>query len=116
MTGIEAVPEQPGRLGRLGRVSLLAPLAGRDYRLVWIGESVSLLGDQFNTIALAWLVLGLTGSGFALGVILIAAAIPRGIFLLVGGVLSDRISPRDLALVSNVACAVLTTLVAGLVI
>ncbi|MFL5668530.1 MAG: MFS transporter [Chloroflexota bacterium] len=116
MTGIEAVPEQPGRLGRLGRVSLLAPLAGRDYRFVWIGESVSLLGDQFNTIALAWLVLGLTGSGFALGVILIAAAIPRGIFLLVGGVLSDRISPRDLALVSNVARAVLTTLVAGLVI
>ncbi|MFL5677276.1 MAG: MFS transporter [Chloroflexota bacterium] len=116
MTGIEAVPEQPGRLGRLGRVSLLAPLAGRDYRLVWIGESVSLLGDQFNTIALAWLVLGLTGSGFALGVILIAAAIPRGTFLLVGGVLSDRISPRDLALVSNVARAVLTTLVAGLVI
>ncbi|MFL5723103.1 MAG: MFS transporter [Chloroflexota bacterium] len=116
MTGIEAVPEQPGRLGRLGRVSLLAPLAGRDYRLVWIGESVSLLGDQFNTIALAWLVLGLTGSGFALGLILIAAAIPRGTFLLVGGVLSDRISPRDLALVSNVARAVLTTLVAGLVI
>ncbi|MFL5709591.1 MAG: MFS transporter [Chloroflexota bacterium] len=116
MTGIEALPEQPGRLGRLGRVSLLAPLAGRDYRLVWIGESVSLLGDQFNTIALAWLVLGLTGSGFALGLILIAAAIPRGTFLLVGGVLSDRISPRDLALVSNVARAVLTTLVAGLVI
>jgi predicted MFS family arabinose efflux permease len=116
MTGIEAVPEQPGRLGRLGRVSLLAPLAGRDYRFVWIGESVSLLGDQFNTIALAWLVLGLTGSGFALGLILIAAAIPRGTFLLVGGVLSDRISPRDLALVSNVARAVLTTLVAGLVI
>ncbi|MFL5719760.1 MAG: MFS transporter, partial [Chloroflexota bacterium] len=70
----------------------------------------------FNTIALAWLVLGLTGSGFALGVILIASAIPRGTFLLVGGVLSDRISPRDLALVSNVARAVLTTLVAGLVI
>ncbi|MFL5689062.1 MAG: MFS transporter [Chloroflexota bacterium] len=116
MTGIEAVPGQPGRLGRLGRVSLLAPLAGRDYRFVWIGESVSLLGDQFNTIAVAWLVLGLTGSGFALGVILIAAAIPRGTFLLVGGVLSDRISPRDLALVSNVARAVLTTLVAGLVI
>jgi predicted MFS family arabinose efflux permease len=116
MTGIEVAPEQSGRLGRLGRFALLAPLAGRDYRLVWIGESVSLLGDQFNTIALAWLVLGLTGSGFALGVILIAAAVPRGMFLLVGGVLSDRISPRDLALASNIARAVLTTLVAGLVI
>jgi MFS family permease len=115
MTGMEAVPDS-GRLGRLGRVPLLAPLAGRDYRFVWIGESVSLLGDQFNTIALAWLVLDLTGSGFALGVILIAAAIPRATFLLVGGVLSDRISPRDLALVSNIVRAVLTTLVAGLVI
>jgi MFS family permease len=113
MTGLDAVP-QP--VGRLGRVPLLAPLAVRDYRFVWLGEGVSLLGDQFNTIALAWLVLGLTGSGFALGVILIAAAIPRGVFLLVGGVLSDRISPRDLALVSNVVRALLTTIVAGLVI
>ena len=103
-------------LGRFARVPLLAPLANRDYRFVWLGESVSLLGDQFNTVALAWLVLGLTGSGFALGVILIAAAIPRGAFLLVGGVLSDRISPRDLALASNILRAVVTTIVAGLVI
>ena len=116
MTGLDAVPPPAGRLGRLGRVPLLAPLAVRDFRFVWLGESVSLFGDQFNTVALAWLVLGLTGSGFALGVILIAAAIPRGTFLLLGGVLSDRISPRDLALVSNVVRAVLTTIVAGLVI
>ncbi len=103
-------------LGRMARVPLLAPLTIRDYRFVWLGESVSLLGDQFNTVALAWLVLGLTGSGFALGMILIASAIPRGLFLLVGGVLSDRISPRDLALASNILRAVLTTIVAGLVI
>ena len=77
---------------------------------------MSLLGDQFNTVALAWLVLGLTGSGFALGVILIASAIPRGLFMLIGGVLSDRISPRDLALASNVLRAILTTIVAGLVL
>ena len=66
---------------------MIAPLAGRDFRLVWLGESVSLLGDQFNTVALSWLVLGLTGSGFALGAILVATAIPRGIFMLLGGVL-----------------------------
>lgn len=113
MTELEA-RTQP--VGRIARVPLLAPLAIRDYRFVWLGESVSLLGDQFNTVALAWLVLGLTGSGFALGVILIASAIPRGLFMLVGGVLSDRISPRDLALASNVLRAILTTVVAGLVI
>ncbi len=103
-------------LGRAARLPLIAPLAGRDFRLVWLGESVSLLGDQFNTVALAWLVLGMTGSGFALGAILVASAIPRGVFMLVGGVLSDRISPRDLALASNVLRAVLTTVVAGLVL
>ena len=65
-------------IARAARSPLFAPLAGRDFRLVWFGESVSLLGDQFNVIALSWLVLGMTGSGFALGAILIAAAIPRG--------------------------------------
>jgi predicted MFS family arabinose efflux permease len=103
-------------LGRAARLPLMAPLANRDFRLVWFGESVSLLGDQFNIVALAWLVLGLTGSGFALGVILAATAVPRGIFMLVGGVLSDRISPRNLALASNLLRAVLTTVVAGLVL
>jgi Major Facilitator Superfamily len=103
-------------IARAARLPLLAPLAGRDFRLVWFGESVSLLGDQFNVIALSWLVLGMTGSGFALGAILIAAAIPRGLFMLVGGVLSDRISPRDLALASNVVRAMLTTIVAALVL
>lgn len=102
--------------GWVARLPILAPLEGRDFRFVWLGESVSLLGDQFHTVALSWLVLGLTGSGFALGVILMAAAIPRGIFLLLGGVISDRVSPRDLALVSNVLRAVLTTIVAVLVL
>ena len=103
-------------IARAARSPLFAPLAGRDFRLVWFGESVSLLGDQFNVIALSWLVLGMTGSGFALGAILIAAAIPRALFMLLGGVLSDRIPPRDLALASNVIRATLTTIVAALVL
>jgi MFS family permease len=108
--------EAVGATGWAARVPLLAPLAGRDFRLVWFGESVSLFGDQFHVIALSWLVLGMTGSGLALGTILIAAAIPRGLFLLLGGALSDRVSPRDLALASNLLRAVVTTIVAGLVL
>ncbi len=98
------------------RVPLLAPLTMRDFRLVWLGESISILGDQFHIVALSLLILGRTGSGFTLGVVLIAAAIPRGAFILLGGVLSDRISPRDLALGSNVLRAIVTMLVAGLVL
>jgi len=102
--------------GRLARLQLLTPLQHRDYRLVWFGESVSLLGDQFHYVALSWLVLGMTGSGLALGTVLLASALPRGAFLLVGGVLSDRVSPRMLMLASNVVRAMLTAAIAGLVL
>jgi MFS family permease len=113
MSGGDAVARPSGRAARL---PLLAPLAGRDFRLVWFGESVSLLGDQFHIVALSALVLGMTGSGFALGAVFLAAAIPRGVFMLLGGALSDRIPPRDLALASNILRAVVTTVVAGLVL
>ena len=105
-----------GPLGRLRRLPLLEPLRIRDFRLVWFGESISLLGDQFHYVALSWLVLGLTGSGLALGTVLRAASLPRGAFLLVGGALSDRVSPRTLMFGSNVARAVVTTAVAVLVL
>lgn len=104
-----------GRRERLARLPLLAPLQVRDYRLVWFGESVSLLGDQFHYVALSWLVLELTGSGLALGTVLLASSLPRGAFLLFGGVLADRVSPRALMLVSNVIRAMLTTVIAALV-
>jgi MFS family permease len=104
------------RSGIAARVPLVAPLAGRDFRFVWFGEGISLLGDQFHIVALAALVLSMTGSGLALGTVLIAAAIPRGIFMLLGGALSDRVSPRNLALASNVFRAIVTTVIAGLVL
>ena len=112
----QAVAVTRDRLVRLARLPLLAPLQVRDYRLVWVGESVSLLGDQFHYVALSWLVLELTGSGLALGTVLLAASLPRGAFLLFGGVLADRISPRALMLVSNVIRAMLTTVIAALVL
>lgn len=108
--------QSAGPIARVARLPLFAPLRTRDFRLVWFGESVSLLGDQFHYVALSWLVLGLTGSGLALGTVLLAAALPRGVFLLVGGVLSDRVSPRTLMLWSNLVRAAVTTVIAALVL
>jgi hypothetical protein len=102
--------------GILGRVAIARPLASRDFRLLWTGESISLLGDQFHFVALAWLVLGLTGSGLALSTVLIASSIPRAAFMLVGGALSDRLAPRSLMLGSNVLRAVVVALVTILVV
>jgi MFS family permease len=92
------------------------PLANFNLRLLWIGESISLLGDQFYMVALPWLVLQLTGSGIAVGAILAVAGIPRALLMLVGGVLTDRLSPRVLMLLSNGSRVVITALLTLLVI
>src|SRR5512143_1964919 len=84
----------------------------RSFRLLWIGESISLIGDQFYLIALPWLVLALTGDALAVGTVLATAGIPRALFMLLGGALTDRFSPRRLMLNSNVARLALTGLLA----
>jgi hypothetical protein len=73
----------------------------RDFRLLWIGEAVSGLGDQFAAIALPWLALVLTGSGLALGSVLAVMAVPRAALMVVGGAYVDRLSPRRVMIVSN---------------
>lgn len=79
------------------------PLANRNFRLLWLGEGISLLGDQFYLVALPLLIFQMTGSELALGTILMVAGIPRAVFMLLGGVLTDRFSPRTLMLFSNLA-------------
>ena len=93
-----------------------SPLTVPSFRLLWIGEGISLLGDQFYLIALPWLVLQLTGSALALGAILALASIPRAVFMLVGGAFVDRYSPRSVMLASNAARLVLVALMSGLVL
>lgn len=90
-------------------------LRNRNFRLLWIGEGISLLGDQFYLIALPWLVLSLTGDALAVGTVLAAAGIPRALFMLVGGALTDRFTPRRLMSTSNLARMILTALLAVLV-
>ncbi|NEP63399.1 MAG: MFS transporter [Symploca sp. SIO2G7] len=97
------------------KVPLWQPLTVRNFLLLYIGESVSLLGDQFYIVALPWLTIQLTNSGISLGTVLMAAAIPRAVLMLVGGVISDRFSPRLVMLVSNALRGVLITLLTAIV-
>ena len=103
---VETAEHPSGLRGLLGQ---------RNFRLLWIGEGVSLLGDQFYMIALPWLVLQLTGDAFAMGTVLALAGIPRALFMLVGGALTDRFSARNLMLGSNILRLALITALAGLV-
>lgn len=81
---------------------MFSTLKNHDYRLLWMGQGVSILGDQFYLVALPWLVLQLTRDPVQLGLVLAAAGVPRALFMLVGGAWADRHSPRTIMLVSDV--------------
>ena len=91
------------------------PFSIRDFRLLWTGEAISALGDQFALIALPWLALVLTGSALALGGVLAVMAVPRALLMVVGGVSVDRLSPRRVMLGSNAVRLVAVTAL-GLVV
>ena len=83
--------------------------ANRNFSLLFGGSSISVLGDQFTLVALPWLVLKLTGDPAALGIVLAVMAFPRAIFMLLGGAVVDRMSPRRVLLGAravNAACIV----------
>ena len=80
---------------------MFAALRTRDYRLLWIGQGISHLGDQFHLIALPWLVLTLTRDPLQLGFVLALTGIPRALLMLIGGAFADRHSPRTIMLVSD---------------
>ena len=96
-------------------LGMVQPLRQRDFRAVWVGETVSMLGDQFYLVALPWLALALTGSSLALGLVLMAAAIPRAALMLVGGAVVDRYEPRAIMIASSAARAALVAALAVLV-
>ncbi|WYL98456.1 MAG: MFS transporter [Gloeotrichia echinulata CP02] len=96
--------------------SLWEPLTVRNFLLLFIGENISLLGDQFYLVALPWLTIQLTNSPISLGAVLMANAIPRALLMLIGGVISDRFSVRFIMLISNTCRIVLTVLLTALVI
>jgi MFS family permease len=72
----------------------------RYFRMLLFGSTISLLGDQFYLVALPWLILSLTSSSVALGTIMMMAAVPRVVFMLIGGAVSDLMSPRKIMIVT----------------
>ncbi|MBA2614527.1 MAG: MFS transporter, partial [Actinobacteria bacterium] len=82
-------------------MGVLRPLRIRDFALLWTGMSVSLLGDGIYFVAIAWQVYELSNTPTALSVVGVAWAVPAVIFLLVGGVLSDRFDRRKVLIASD---------------
>ena len=102
------------RNGGFSRVRLLAPLRLREFRLLWSGMCVSLLGDGVFIVALAWQVYALSNTPTALAVVGIAMTVPTIVFLLLGGVLSDRFDRRRLMLAADVGRGLAVAVIAVL--
>lgn len=85
-----------------------------NFRWLLSGGILSMLGDQFTLIALPWLVLKLSGDPLSLGLVLALLGAPRAIFILIGGALVDRYSPKRVFMLTKHASAVLVGALAAL--
>jgi hypothetical protein len=94
---------------------LLEPLRIADFRRLAVGYGASLVGSMFYFIALTWLTLTVTGSGLVLGSVLAAAAVPRALFMIFGGAVADRFSPKAILIFSSAGDAVITAALASVV-
>ncbi|MBI5085656.1 MAG: MFS transporter [Acidobacteria bacterium] len=78
----------------------------RNYRACWLGQTVSEVGDHFNSIAVLSLALHMTGSGAAVGAVMIARVLPAIAAGPVAGVVLDRMDRRKVMIASDMLRAV----------
>ena len=100
---------------RLGRRTFRSLHRHRNYRLFFTGRIVSLAGTWMQNIALAWLVIELSGSALAVGALAFCRFVPFLLFGLAAGVVIDRFDTRRLliatqgtAMLVSIALAVVT--------
>jgi MFS family permease len=80
----------------------------RNYRIFFTGQLVSLAGTWMQNVALAWLVIELSGSPLAIGALAFWRFVPFTIFGLVAGVVADRIESRKLVMATQAAAMVIS--------
>jgi len=97
-------------------VDKLTILKDRNFGFLWTGGLIATLGDSFTFVAFPWLVIQLSDSAVALGSVLAVEALPRAVFILVGGALTDRLSPRLVILITRFLYFILMTLLALMVL
>jgi MFS family permease len=111
----ETVTDPGGAKAGAGYAHAWRALRGRNFRLFFSGQSISLIGTWMTRVATSWLVYRLTGSALLLGTISFAGQIPTFLLAPFAGVLVDRMNRRKVlmatqvgAMVQSLALAVLT--------
>ena len=88
----------------------------RNFRLYLFGQAVSVTGTWVQMVASAWLVLKLTGSGVALGLVTALSFLPILLFGPIGGLIADRFDKRRTLIITQSTFALLAALLAALVL
>lgn len=110
----QSLPGSVRKRNGLRLLGLLTPLSERTFLLFWLAQTLGYLCIQVYLINQSWLVLDIS-SGLALGTLYTIAAVPRGLLLPVGGMLTDMWRPRTILVWSNVAFAAVTAVLSALV-
>jgi MFS family permease len=100
---------QPERTGSIGRRMFMSLTQHRNYRLFFTGQIVSLSGTWMQNVAMYWLVLELTGSAFAVGVLSFARFLPTALLAPFAGTLADRLNNRRAVMGTQAAQMVLAS-------
>jgi DHA3 family tetracycline resistance protein-like MFS transporter len=87
---------------RIGGLRILRPLGIRDFAFLWTGMTVSLLGDGIYFVTIAWQVYELSNAPTALSIVGLAWTLPLVLFVLLGGVISDRFDRRRVMIIADV--------------
>jgi MFS family permease len=112
--GGKPTASEPSALVR--RTAFLRVLGNREFRTYYLGNLASVTGHQMMIATLAWLVFRLTGSPLALGLVGGVQAIPGFALNLVAGALADRVNPKHLIILAQGATALLTAVMATIIV
>lgn len=93
-----------------------ASLGYRDFRFLWAGTLLFHLGEWMEIAALLWYAQELTGSPFLVSVLFSLRLLPMAFFAFLGGVVADRVSRRNLLIVTNLSGAAISVLLAIFVV
>jgi MFS family permease len=97
------------------RRDTFASLQVRNYRLYYIGQIISTSGTFMQSVAQAWLVLSLTHSGTALGIVTALQYLPIIFLGPIGGIAADRFSKRKVLFITQSAAGILALILGALV-
>jgi MFS family permease len=81
--------------------SAFSALRHRDFRLLWLGQIISVTGSQMQSVAINWHVYLLTKSAFALGLVGLFRGAPIILCSLVGGVVADAVNRKRLMVMTQ---------------